>query len=201
MDITLFNNIDPNTMEWVVIPLLIFIARVIDVALSTIRIILIIHDRKKFATVLSFFEILIWLIAITQILQNLTNVMCYIAFAGGFSTGTYVGMLLEKKLSMGIVLIRTITTQKDASSLVKYFKENNFRFTSVNAEGSYGKVNVVYTVINQKEMKKVIEIIRKFNPNAFYTIENIKYVNKPEGLINAEPDNKLMNFMKRIKIK
>lgn len=194
-------NIDPFLMEWVLIPLLIFFARLIDVSMSTVRIILIVNEKRLAATVLSFLEMFVWLVAVTQTLKNLSNVMCYIGFAGGFAVGTYIGMLIEKKLSIGIVLIRITTTEKDGQHLISFLKQHKFRITSVNAEGNYGKTNIIYTVVMRKEMNSVIEVIKKFNPNAFYTVENIRYVNEQRWLTADAGENRIINFLKKIKIK
>lgn len=198
---TFFSNIDPFWMEWALIPLLIFFARLIDVSMSTIRIILIVNEKRVAASVLSFLEMFVWLVAVTQTLKNLSNVMCYIAFAGGFAVGTYIGMLIEKKLSMGIVLIRITTTEKDGNQLISFLKQHKFRITSVNAEGNFGKTNIIFTIVMRKEMNSVIEVIKQFNPNAFYTVENIRYVNDQRWLNAATGENKMINFLKKIKIK
>jgi len=85
------------------LPLLIFFARVCDVSLGTIRIIFISKGIKYLAPIVGFFEILIWLLAISQIMQNLTNPYYYIFYAGGFATGNLVGIILDEKLSIGTV--------------------------------------------------------------------------------------------------
>lgn len=192
---------DPFVKEWILIPLLIFFARLIDVSMSTVRIMLIVNERRVAASILSFLEMFVWLVAVTQTLKNLSNVMCYIGFAGGFAVGTYIGMMIEKKLSMGIVLIRITTTEKDGQALISFLKQHKFRITSVNAEGNMGKTNIIYTVVMRKEMNSVIEVIKQFNLNAFYTVENIRYVNEQRWLKAEEADNKMINFLKRIKIK
>lgn len=197
----MFPDIDPFWMEWILVPLLIFVARLIDVSMSTIRIILIVNEKRIAASVLSFLEMFVWLVAVTQTLKNLSNVMCYIGFAGGFAVGTYIGMLIEKKLSMGIVLIRITTTEKDGHQLISFLKQRKFRITSVNAEGNFGKTNIIYTVVMRKEMNSVIEVIKQFNPNAFYTVENIRYVNEQRWLNAEGGENKMINFLKKIKIK
>lgn len=198
---TFFSDIDPFWMEWVLIPLLIFISRLIDVSMSTIRIILIVNEKRIAASVLSFLEMFVWLVAVTQTLKNLSNVMCYVGFAGGFAVGTYIGMVIEKKLSMGIVLIRITTTEKDGFPLIAFLKENKFRITSLNAEGNFGKTNIIYTVVMRKEMNSVIEVIKKFNPNAFYTVENIRYVNDQRWINTDGGESRIISFLKKIKIK
>ncbi len=162
---------------FVIIPLLIFIARVTDVTLGTIRVIFVSKGFKYLAPIVGFFEVLIWLLAIGQIMNNLTNYLCYIAYAGGFATGNYVGIIIAEKLSIGVILLRVIT-QKDASELVKSLSSEKYGVTCVDGYGAQGKVNVIFTVVPKKEISKVIELIKKFNPKAFYTIEDVDFVEK-----------------------
>ena len=107
MNDALFFN--PEIFTWVIMPLLIIFARICDVSLGTIRIISIARGYKLIAPLLGFFEILIWLLAIKQIMQNLTNIFYYVAYSGGFAAGTFIGIYIEEKLAMGIFLIRIIT--------------------------------------------------------------------------------------------
>jgi len=132
---------------------------------------------KYLAPVVGFFEILIWLLAIGQIIKNLSNPMCYIAYAGGFAMGNYVGICIADKLSLGMVLIR-IVSKKDAIPLVEQLKEENYGVTSVDGHGTSGEVKVVLTIVPRREVKSVIEQVKKFNPNAFYTIEEVGFVEK-----------------------
>ncbi|HER42916.1 MAG TPA: hypothetical protein ENO08_00460, partial [Candidatus Eisenbacteria bacterium] len=83
--------IDSELFKWVVLPLLIILARVIDVTIGTIRIVFVSRGHKVIAPILGFFEVLIWLLAIGQIMRNLSNFMCYIAYGTGFALGTYMG--------------------------------------------------------------------------------------------------------------
>ena len=137
---------------------------------------------KYFAPVVGFFEIIIWLLAIGQIMQNLSSPLCYIAYAGGFATGNYVGMWIAEKLSLGVVLIRTITS-KDASELLEYLKSAEYGVTSLDAQGSAGKVQVVFTIVHRREVAAVVNLIKQFNPKAFYTIEEVGFVE--EGIFPA----------------
>lgn len=162
---------------WVILPVLIFLARVIDVALGTIRIIFVSKGIKYLAPLVGFFEILIWLMAISQIMQNLTNVYYYIFYAGGFATGNFMGIILDEKLSIGTVSVRIIT-RTDASKLIEGLKNKRYGVTSVDAKGPKGKVKLIFTVVNRQNIQNVIKIVKKYNPKAFYSIEDIRYVSE-----------------------
>lgn len=168
---------DSGIFEWVVLPALIFLARMIDVSMGTIRIIFLSKNIKATAAILGFFEMLIWLLAIRQIFLNLANPLCYLAFAGGFATGNYVGMLIEEKLAIGFEVIRVIT-QKGADELIDKLKSIGYGVTSMAAQGSQGTVHIIFSIVKRSDTKKFLAVVRTFNPNAFYTVENISSVQK-----------------------
>ena len=97
--------------DFVVLPILIMMARVVDVSLDTIRVIMVAKGYRNLAPFVGFFQSLIWLITITRIMANLDNWFTYIGYAGGFGLGTYIGMILEGKLALGYELVRVITKQ------------------------------------------------------------------------------------------
>ena len=160
---------------WFVLPALIFCARIIDVSMGTIRVIFVSRGLKYLAPVVGFFEILIWLLAIGQIMKNLSNPACYIAYAGGFAMGNFVGIHIAEKLSLGLVMIRVVT-KNDAASLVDFLKAENYGVTSIDGHGTSGQVKVVFTIVPRREVRSVVELIKKFNPNAFYSIEEVGLV-------------------------
>jgi len=172
-------GITPPVFDYLVMPLLIFIARVVDVSINTLRIMFVLNGKKTAAPILGFFEALIWLLAIGQIFQNISNPMSYIAYAGGFATGTYVGMVIEERLAIGRVLVRVITPEP-LPELVEYMKEKGYRFTSVGAEGRYGKVILMFTVIKREVLKSFIEKLKESHEKAFYTIESVKRISEDD---------------------
>ncbi len=174
METTFF---DSNLFSYVVLPLLIFLARICDVSIGTLRIIFVSKGKKNVAPILGFFEVLIWITAISKIMQNLDNYINYIAYAAGFATGNLVGMIIEEKLAMGIQVIR-VFTHLNGLDLVKSLNSNGFGATSVEAHGAIEKVHLIYTIVQRNELEKVLEIIDRFNPKAFYTIEDVKAVNE-----------------------
>ena len=173
-NLLLFNS---EFYTWFLLPFLIFMARVIDVSMGTVRVIFISRGLKYLAPVVGFFEVLIWLLAIGQIMKNLSNPACYIAYAGGFAMGNYVGICIAGKLSLGVVLIRVVT-EKDALPLIEHLKSENYGVTSVDGYGTLGKIKVIFTIVPRREVEKVVQFVKRFNPNAFYSIEEVSFVEK-----------------------
>ena len=155
------------------LPLLIFVAEVCVVTLSTVRIIFVARGMKFLAPLLGFFEILIWLFAISQIMQNLSNWSCFIAFALGFTLGNYLGIIVEKYLALGTVIIRIIT-HRDATSLIDSLRIANFGVTSVDGEGATGRVQVVMTVVPRKRLPEVVAMIETQHSGAFYAVDEVQ---------------------------
>ncbi|HIC96604.1 TPA: DUF2179 domain-containing protein [Candidatus Bipolaricaulota bacterium] len=167
-------SLDSTTARWL-IPLFIFFARIVDVSMGTVRVIFIARGMRLLAPLLGFFEVLIWLLAISQIIQNLTNFVSYLTYAGGFAAGTYVGIWLENKLSLGVVLVRIIT-QQEAKELIERLQAERYGVTTVPARGTRGPVKIIYTIIKRRDIPTVVKMIREFNPHAFYSIADVRAV-------------------------
>ena len=161
--------------SFVVLPLLIFVMRITDVSIGTIRIIFVTRGNRLVAPILGFFEVFVWVIAISNIMQHLNNWLCYVAYAGGFATGNFVGMLIEERLAIGISLIRVIA-RKEITGLSEALNERGYGTTTVDAHGKYDDVNVIFVIVKRKDIEDTIALIKQFNPKAFYTIEDIRYV-------------------------
>lgn len=155
--------------------LFIFFARVIDVSMGTFRIILISRGYARIAPLIGFVEILVWITALGQVLNNLTGVSSYIFYAAGFATGNYVGMKLESVISIGYQSIRIITTEK-ITALPLTLREEGFGITTVAARGMKGEVQLIYTTAAKSKVKKILEIVEALEPKAFITIEDVRSI-------------------------
>ncbi len=184
--------ISPVVFAYVIVPLLIFSARVCDMSLDTIRVIFMSKGIQYLPAFIGFFEVIIWLVAIGQVMNNLTNVVCYIAYGAGFATGTIVGMAIEEKLSLGLASVRIIT-KDDPAELMKFLRSHNYGVTSIDGEGGTGKVKMVFTIIKRQDLNHVIGIIKDFNPNGFYSVEEVKSV--AEGVFPAPKSHRLSRWI------
>lgn len=164
---------ESDLFNWVILPFLIFSARVVDVSLGTLRIISLSRGLRKIAPILGFFEILIWLFAIRQIFNHLNNPMCYIGYAGGFATGIFIGITIEQKLAMGLRVIRVIT-RKEANLLIESLRSEGFGVTAMNADGNTGKVKIIFMIVKRADIPQAVNKIKEFNPKAFYSIEDVR---------------------------
>ena len=155
------------------LPLLIFFARIVDVSIGTIRIIVVSRGMKMLASVLGFLEVLIWVVAIGQIIKNLSSWEMYIFYSAGFATGTYVGMSIEQKLAFGNLLVR-IVSPGHKQDFGNYLRKKGYKVTHVDGHGYQGPVSILFTVIKKKNLKELDYDIREFDPMAFYTLEDVR---------------------------
>jgi uncharacterized protein YebE (UPF0316 family) len=186
-----------DTFTLVVIPLLIFLSRIVDVTFGTLRIIFVSRGMRLLAAFVGFFEVLVWILAIGQVMQHLTSWVTYVAYALGFSAGNFVGISIERRIAMGSLIVRVIT-RREADDLVKYLRTAGYGVTSLDARGETGPVKVIFTVLKRKNLPAVIGIIKRFNPNAFYTIEDVRFVQETMVLpVEKRPLFSLRSVLKR----
>lgn len=170
-----FTLMDISWNEYVILPLLIFLARIADQSVGTLRLIFLSKGMKLWAPILGFFEVIIWLLAVGQIINDLNNWVAIFAYGAGFATGNYIGIRLDERLSLGTYIVRVIP-KMDVSELVIHLKENNFGVTTMDAMGSRGPVKIIMSIIKRKDFKAFINAVHHYNPNAFYTVEEVRAV-------------------------
>lgn len=161
--------------QWVILPSLIFLARMSDVTLATLRNILLSKSVKNIVPFLGFFEVMIWLLAISQIMKNLSNPLCFVAYATGYAMGIFVGIKIEERLALGLQVMRIITAN-DSDSLKNALINNSFGITTIEAMGAKGPVKILLTVVKRKDITEIRSLIEKYQPQAFYSIEDIRSV-------------------------
>jgi len=166
-----------NWYAWVVLPLIIFVARIFDVTLGTLRIIFVARGKRNLAPVLGFFEVLIWIVVISQVVQNLESATAYIGYAAGFAAGNYFGMWLEDKLALGTYILRLITAE-ESGELVQRLRAAGFGVTTVAGEGKTGTVQLIYTFVKRRDVEAVLSIIHELKPNAFVSMEEVRSTEK-----------------------
>jgi uncharacterized protein YebE (UPF0316 family) len=169
----MINPPDSDLINWLLIPLAIFFARILDVSLGTLRIVFLSRGKRNIAPILGFFEVLIWILAISQIMRNLGNAASYIAYAAGFAAGNYIGLIIEERLAIGLVAIRIFVIH-GADVIVKKVHEVGYGVTKLCGEGSEGAVDIVYSIVQRKDLKKIKGIIDEVNPRAFFIVEEVR---------------------------
>lgn len=161
------------TFSFFILPLLIFLARICDVSINTVRIIYMLGGRRFTATLLGFFEAFIWLMAIRQIFAHLDNWLCYVAYPAGFAGGIFIGMIIEERIAYGKVVVRIIT-RKDTAEFLAFLTVQKIRYTRIKSFGADGEEDVIFCVLDRERLETVIHALKRMVPTAFYTIEGVK---------------------------
>lgn len=174
---------DQELITYVVLPLVIFAARVLDVSIATVKLMFVVNDNRKLAFILGFIEAFIMIIALGEIIQNADNIISYIFFALGFATGTFSGMWIENKLAHGKLFIRLMTKVQD-EEFYEYLRENNFRFNHISAADNDGNTDLVFILCSRKREQEIKMLIDYHFPNALYTVEAVKKVNKEDLFVD-----------------
>lgn len=157
-------------MELFLSALLIFALRLTDVSLSTVRIVLLTRGNRGLASLLGFFEALVWIIAAGQVISNVDDPVRLFAFASGFAAGTLFGATVERWLALGSTIVR-IVTAVGSPEVAPVLREAGYQVTVLNAEGMEGDVRLAFTVVPRRQQRRVLEVIHELNPDAFVTAE------------------------------
>jgi uncharacterized protein YebE (UPF0316 family) len=186
--------VDSNLYIWLVLPLMVFFARVTDVTLGTLRIIFISYGKRNIAPVLGFVEVFIWITVVSQIVSHAHNLLAYLAYAAGFASGAFVGMYIEARLAIGTQIILTIV-QKDYAELIAHLHEAGYGVTSVDGQGSNGPVKLIYAVVPRRDLQSVLSLIRQSHPHAFISIQDVRTTQA--GIFPVHPATQASFFFPR----
>jgi uncharacterized protein YebE (UPF0316 family) len=173
---------------------LIFAARIGDVTLGTLRAYFLTRGFKRYAVFFGFFESISWIVAIGQIFNNVNNPIAYLAYAGGYATGTYVGMMIAERLNVGDVIVRIIP-KTDTNILVENLRMAGFGITTIAAQGKEGDVEIIFMVTKRRYLTRAIDIIHSTNPKAFFTVEEVRKVSEGMHPEEAHSPGLLPSFM------
>lgn len=159
--------------------LIIFLLRVVDVSMATVRMIVIVRGQRAVAAAIGFVEILIWLMAAGHALQHLDSILHVLGYAGGFSAGTYAGVWLENKFGFGISVIRAVfelDTPEPSSDgpLLESLRDAGYGVTEVVGRGRNGPVEILNIVVDRRKVPDVLTLINTHAPATFVTIEEIQ---------------------------
>lgn len=151
-------------------PLLIFVLRIADVSLSTLRILLAVRNQRTLVPIIGVVEVTIWIFAVGNAIRHIDSIWHILGYAGGFAAGTIVGMWLEEKLAFGLATMRIIT-RRSTADLVDALRAMGCGVTEFDGTGREGRVEVVHTVVPRRSIPQVLNVVEASNPEAFVTVE------------------------------
>ncbi len=152
---------------------LIFILRVSDMSLDTLRLLFVMRGKKKISWVLGFVQSAIFLLAIGKVLTQVNNPLNLIGYAAGFATGNVVGMIIEEKIAIGHILISIISPRR-GSAIVTHLRQNGYAVTELSGRGKDGMVSIIYCSVLRKQVDAIHQLINEIDPEAFITAEDVR---------------------------
>lgn len=150
--------------------LLIFGLRLIDVSMGTVRMLMVVRGRKFLAALIGFFEVMIFLLAISKVVREVGNFWNVLGYCGGFATGTIVGMTLEQRLALGFSVVRIISKTRWLE-ITQALRQESFGATQVIGEGKDGPVGIIYSIVRRRQVPAVVALCEQLDPQAFITVE------------------------------
>jgi uncharacterized protein YebE (UPF0316 family) len=150
--------------------LMIFGLRVVDVSMGTVRMLMIVRGRKLPSALIGFFQVLIFILAISKVIREVGNIWNILGYCAGFAVGTIVGMALEDKLALGFSMVRIISKTKWLE-ITQTLRHDGFGATEVIGEGRDGPVGIIYSMVRRKQVPAVIELCEQLDQQAFITVE------------------------------
>jgi uncharacterized protein YebE (UPF0316 family) len=164
-------------MYWPVVwnALLIFALRLFGVALSTIRVMLVMRDRRNLAAAIGFAEATVYIVAVTRVIGHIDTIWNVLAYSGGFAAGTLLGAWIEGRLALGHVCVRVVSLEM-GPEIAQKVRESGHGATQFRAEGLSGPVSLIDIVASRKRVGEIVQLINSVDGDAFVTIEDARQV-------------------------
>lgn len=157
--------------------LLIFGLRITDMSLDTLRMLFVVRGRKSVAWGLGFSQSVIFVIAITRVLSNLSNPLTVLGYAAGFATGNVVGMYIEERLAIGHIQLQIISKRR-GTGLAKVLREAGYGVTEISARGRDGIVRLLSVSVLRKDLGRARKIVHETDEEAFMTSEDVRPIRR-----------------------
>ena len=178
------------------LPVAIMFLRIIDVSLGTVRLIMVFRGRRITAAVLGFFEVIIWLTAITAIISHITDWVNVIFYGLGFALGNVVGMKIENIMAVGQQVVRFISTE-ESDKITRILRAKGYGVTEVVASGREGPVGLGFLIAARKKIPSLIGLISGMDPKAVVTIEDVRHSNIVEYVRPIGIGSRWLKFIKK----
>jgi uncharacterized protein YebE (UPF0316 family) len=156
-------------MELLLGSLFIFGARIIDVSLGTIRMLMLMRGKKYHAAFIGFFEVIVFIKVLGMVVNQLDNPVYLIMYGLGFAAGNIVGGILEERLAVGFLTLHIISKNK-SKQLTEVLRGNGYGVTVIDSHGWEGERDILNLQIKRKDVRDVQRLISTTDSNAYVTI-------------------------------
>lgn len=180
--------------QWLILPLLILGARIVETALKTIRQAYISRGFKYLAAAVGTGEISVWLLSTGIVFLNLANPLCILAYISGYAVGTAFGIELENRIKLGYVVVRIIV-KGNPYPMILDLREEGFGITHLEGKGSYGSNVAVLLVISPRaKVDRLMKILKMKYPETIFSIEDIRYIGDRASLFYKDSGRRLLDL-------
>ncbi len=158
-------------------PVIIFLLRVCDMSLDTLRVLFVVRSQRSLAWFLGFFQSLVWVVAITTVLSHLDNLWNVVGYAAGFATGNVIGMVIEERLAIGYGHMRIISSGQ-GPAIAQAIRLSGYAATELSGRGKDGTVAVINCSVRRKDVRRVQQQVKEIDPGAFITVQEVRPLNR-----------------------
>ncbi len=155
----------------------IFALRILNTAIGTVRLVALTRQQKVLASVLAFFESLLFALSIGSVANDLNNILNLTAYCGGFAAGNYIGILLERRLITSYMTVNVIASEH-GQKLAGAMRTAGFGVTVTSGEGKDGMVMILRSVVSNRDVSKLLTVVRDTHENAFIAVEEARVVHR-----------------------
>ncbi len=155
----------------------VFLVRILDVSMGTIRMILVVKGKKLIGSIVGFIEISLWFTVVREAIStNTSSLLIVFAYAGGFSIGTLIGGILSEKFIKGSLNVQVITNK--SKKLAKFLRDNGYAVSVIDIKGidDTRQKDMLIMEVDKKDFKHLRELIKKMDSKAFVVVNETKYV-------------------------
>jgi len=155
--------------------LLIMVAKIIEVSLMTVRVVLITKGERKIGSIIGFFEVMLWIYIASSVLTGIADdPLKAVFYSLGFAIGNFVGSIIEEFIGLGLSEVQIIVKEEDGLELATFIRENGFAVTIVEGMGKNFKRNILFMFIKRKRVKGAVELIKGYQENVVITVAETK---------------------------
>lgn len=170
----------------ILLALLIFILRVINNAMGTVRVVLINRGKRNLAASIGFVESFIFVFTITSIVTDFTNALNLLAYCAGFSVGSYVGMAIESRFITSYVTVNVISHER-GHEIATALRDAGYGVTEHVGEGRDGQVTIIRSVCVNRNLPAMLEVVRDTHAEAFVSVEEARHIQRGHVIRASRP--------------
>ncbi len=159
----------PVPVPVIVTYIYIFFSRIFDVSLGALRIIYLTRGRSKLAAAIGFFEVMIYVVALSMVVGNLHHPLCVLIYGLGFAAGNLVGSFIEEKVAVGFVTAQVVTVQ-DGRELDRSLREHGYGVTAMECYGRDGTHRILHIFMKRRDLPSFLKLLSTLDRQAVVSI-------------------------------